>query len=402
VPSTACGKCEFKAASPPLAGELRSGFHECWKQAWKWDDQDFEEPTVLELWKFTKKRDLMEEGKLKLSQLTPADIGFDGSEPGLGGMSPQHRQWYQSSGTWPGGGAFYFDAAGMAAAMRQWRYPYHFIDFETSAVAIPFRRGQRPYETVAFQFSHHVMREGGRVEHASQCLEVEPGVDPTPALLRQLQAALGGDNGTVFRWATHENTVLNQLRARLLAEPNPAPDRDGLVAFIESITSRKVHGVEIAGPRSMVDLCKLAELHFFHPSTKGSNSLKKVLPALMQSSGFLRDLYGQPVYGTPAMPSLNLRSPMVWWRQEAGVIADPYGLLPPVFGHLTQRELAALEAGVDESLQAGGAAMAAYARLQFEAIEPKERQAIKEALLRYCELDTLAMVMAVQAWIAWI
>lgn len=290
----------------------------------------------------------------------------------------------------------------MAAAMREWRYPYHFIDFETSAVAIPFRRGQRPYETVAFQFSHHVMREGGRVEHANQCLEVEPGVDPTLALLRKLKAALGGDNGTVFRWATHENTVLNQLRARLLAEPNPAPDRDELVAFIESITSRKVDGIEIAGPRSMVDLCKLAELHYFHPSTKGSNSLKKVLPALMQSSAFLRDLYGRPVYGTPAMPSKNLKSPMAWWRQEAGDIADPYDLLPPVFGHLTKHELAALDAGVDESLQAGGAAMAAYARLQFEEIEPKERQAIKEALLRYCELDTLAMVMAVQAWNAWI
>ena len=46
--------------------------------------------------------------------------------------------------------------------------------------------------------------------------------------------------------------------------------------------------------------------------------------------------------------------------------------------------------------------MAAYARLQFEAIAPKEREAIQQALLRYCELDTLAMVMAVQAWTAWV
>jgi len=38
------------------------------------------------------------------------------------------------------------------------KYPYHFIDFETSTVAIPFHKGMRPYEPVAFQFSHDAGR----------------------------------------------------------------------------------------------------------------------------------------------------------------------------------------------------------------------------------------------------
>jgi hypothetical protein len=46
----------------------------------------------------------------------------------------------------------------------------------------------------------------------------------------------------------------------------------------------------------------------------------------------------------------------------------------------------------------GGAAATAYARLQFEDVDEVERRMIREALLRYCELDTLAMVMIVQAW----
>lgn len=46
----------------------------------------------------------------------------------------------------------------------------------------------------------------------------------------------------------------------------------------------------------------------------------------------------------------------------------------------------------------GGAAATAYARLQFEDLNPESRQKIREALLRYCELDTLAMVMIVEAW----
>ena len=46
----------------------------------------------------------------------------------------------------------------------------------------------------------------------------------------------------------------------------------------------------------------------------------------------------------------------------------------------------------------GGAATTAYARLQFETLNPDTRSKINEALLRYCELDTLAMVMIVQGW----
>ena len=46
----------------------------------------------------------------------------------------------------------------------------------------------------------------------------------------------------------------------------------------------------------------------------------------------------------------------------------------------------------------GGAAATAYSRLQFEDISPEARAKINAALLRYCELDTLAMVMIVQGW----
>jgi len=50
----------------------------------------------------------------------------------------------------------------------------------------------------------------------------------------------------------------------------------------------------------------------------------------------------------------------------------------------------------------GGAATAAYARLQFEDLSAAARDRIEQALLRYGELDTLAMVMVVQAWRAWL
>ncbi len=48
--------------------------------------------------------------------------------------------------------------------MSSWVYPLHFIDFETTMVALPFNKGRKPYEGIAFQFSHHVIQEDGEVE----------------------------------------------------------------------------------------------------------------------------------------------------------------------------------------------------------------------------------------------
>jgi len=51
-----------------------------------------------------------------------------------------------------------------------------------------------------------------------------------------------------------------------------------------------------------------------------------------------------------------------------------------------------------DELNDGGAAQAAYARLQFEEMSAYEREEIQKALLKYCELDTLAMVMIYEGW----
>ena len=129
----------------------------------------------------------------------------------------------------------------------------------------------------------------------------------------------------------------------------------------------------------------------------------------MQSSAYLKRRYSQPIYGAPggtpgAIPSLNFTG-QVWWQPEpapssAGV-ANPYTLLPPVFTDMPRALLDALESDDDMELAQGGAATAAYARLQFHDMPAPERQRIEAALLRYCELDTLAMVMIYEAWREW-
>ncbi len=46
-----------------------------------------------------------------------------------------------------------------------------------------------------------------------------------------------------------------------------------------------------------------------------------------------------------------------------------------------------------DQLNDGGAAMMAWAYMQFSEMSHLEQQRISKALLRYCELDTMAMVM---------
>jgi hypothetical protein len=190
-------------------------------------------------------------------------------------------------------------------------------------------------------------------------------------------------------WSPHENTILTQIRDQMEDDPNAPDDKNALKAFINTLIK------DGNGSRTMVDLCELASKAYFHPDTKGSNSIKKVLPAVLKSSAFLRSTYSQPIYGAlGGIPSINFQD--VAWLDLSDPNCDPYKQLKKMAGEL---EEFAEDEGSD--IADGGAAATAYSRLQFEDIDNGERQRINNALLRYCELDTLAMVMVVQAWNDW-
>lgn len=267
--------------------------------------------------------------------------------------------------------------------MREWTYPLHLIDFETAAVALPFHSGRRPYEQVAFQFSHHVLEADGRLRHLGQFLSDAPGEFPNYAFVRALYEELRHDQGSIMRWSHHENSILNAIKDQLNVDAEPPADKDELIAFIECITKD--------GPRAMIDLADVARKHYFHPHTQGSCSIKKVLPAVMSSSVFLRNAYGQPTYGaSQGLPSLNFNG-VTWWQQSLdGAVTDPYKLLVGELG---------VEGDEAEKINQGGAASNAYLRLQFEDLQPEVRNRLRQGLLRYCELDTLAMGFILQSWL---
>lgn len=74
-----------------------------------------------------------------------------------------------------------------------------------------------------------------------------------------------------------------------------------------------------------------------------------------------------------------------------GKVKNPYKLLPPIASYLgIDVDLDDMELRETESVANGGAALAAYAKMQFS--DGAMSEALEKALLTYCELDTLAMV----------
>ncbi|MFO9661690.1 DUF2779 domain-containing protein [Legionella pneumophila serogroup 1] len=393
IPKKECAGCQFKTLSHDESKGMLSGFKECWHEAFGYNDNDFLDSTVLDLWSFRDKDPCLQKGLIKLRDFEESDLSI--KEDGKPGLSMGQRQWIQIEKIKNNDNTLWIDKQGLRDEMHSWEYPLHFIDFETAMLPIPFKKGAHPYQGVAFQFSHHIMDENGGITHIGEYLNTEPGIDPSIDFIRSLKSELEKDLGTIFRYSNHENTYLNMILRQLLDLKEPPIDLDALVSFIKSITKSPSDSREKwVGKRCMIDLWELVKRFYYDPLTNGSNSIKRVLPAILNRSKYLQQKYSQPIYGcTEGIISKNFVK-QCWIVFENDIVKDPYSLLDPINKDAPEIELLF----EDEYLKEGGAATIAYAKLQFTHMSDFERKELRKALLKYCELDTLAMVMIVEAW----
>ena len=382
-----CKGCEFTATEEELAAGKKSGFRECWSSQQGWTEKEFARANTFGIWNFRRGNRLFEEGKIFLDDLTEDDIGL---RPEVDRISPSERQWIQVEKTRNGDKEPYILKEELSREMSSWKFPLNFIDFETSATALPFNKGRRPYEQVAFQFSHHTVDEGGNIKHESEYIDFEPGNFPNFQFVRELKKALEKNNGSIFKYAAHENTILNAIFQQL--KESNEPDKEELQEFIKCIshsTGNSPH--DWCGERDMIDLCEVVKNYYYDLNMGGSNSIKAVLPAVLNSSKYLQHKYSKPL-GEIHLSSKNFDSGHVWLQVEDGKVVRPYKMLPPLFEDWTDQQLDETISGMD-SIADGGAALTAYGKLQYTDMPEEERLAIKQSLLKYCELDTLAMVM---------
>lgn len=186
---------------------------------------------------------------------------------------------------------------------------FYFLDFETVSFVLPIWEGTRPYEAIPFQYSLHNLELNGQLKHR-RFLDLS-GHDPRRAIAEQLINDCGRSGAVYVYSASVEGKIIERLESLF-------PD---LAKSLKSIRSR------------IIDLLPIVERCYYHPSQKGSWSLKAVI---------------EPMTG------------------------------------LSYRELDGLKVGTEAS--------AAY----FECIDPSTTQErikeLRQQLLAYCALDTLATV----------
>lgn len=338
--SFVCKDCEYRVDK----SEIKNGFRECW------GDLANPQPHILELYYGSQVKEvqaLIEAGKTNLFDLPESALSKkDGS------MGPRaQRQLIQmrnsrSQTEW-------IDPA-LGDILSSHAYPLHFIDFETSGLAVPYHAGMRPFESVAFQWSCHTIEAPGAEPVHTEWINLEdayPNFAFTESLMNQL-----GRSGTVYMWATHENTILKQIRAQMDGRYENAQLGD----WLDWITDSR-----------LVDMNDLTLKHYFHPIMKGRTSIKKVLDAVWQINEGLRKRYPEFV------------------KEEDGKLLSPHKSLPPL-------EIDGKDAFVNE----GTGAITAYQSMLYGSQKGNVsvREQWKTLLLEYCKLDTLAMVLIHRHW----
>jgi CRISPR/Cas system-associated exonuclease Cas4 (RecB family) len=147
----------------------------------------------------------------------------------------------------------------IAKCIEEWRYPLHFLDYETFSFAVPQFDGIRPFQQMCFQYSlHTIRRPGGRLDH-SFFLSYGNG-SPARELAEHLQQEFADGIGTVFVWYESFEKTRNTEMAEMF--PDLAP-------FFEELNAHTC------------DLMKVfSENLYIDPKFKGRSSIKKVLPVL--------------------------------------------------------------------------------------------------------------------------
>jgi len=153
-------------------------------------------------------------------------------------------------------GAAEFDATEISA-LKELPWPRYYLDFETIGLAVPRWKGVRPYMQVPFQWSCHIHHEDKQMQHV-EFLDIS-GNDPRRACAEALVKHISSDGVLIAYNAGFERRVIREL-----AEMYPDLS-DALLEMNERF----------------VDLLPITRNAYYHPSQRGSWSIKAVLPALV-------------------------------------------------------------------------------------------------------------------------
>lgn len=353
VLGTHCRDCEYRAAVKP--GEPKDGFKECWGELASGS------PHLLDLFRIDLLGGkggagipaLIKQGVSSIRDIPESVFERD--------TDTSRRQRTQiacvRSGTESRGN-------GLAPALAELHPPFHFVDFETSRMAVPYHATMKPYEQVAFQFSCHTLADRGSRDLPHREWINDRDRWPNVLFAEALREAIG-DNGQMLVWSDHERSALKEIRDQI-RDYGKGP-RD-LADWLDPLTEPHDKGGRT------VDLYDICRKHYYSPAMGGKTSIKAVLKAVWQEN---TALHAHPWF-------------QGYLRKDGEKILSPYEALP------------AIDLGDGESrvVRDGTGAMRAYQDMVYglRRNDDQYRAACRNVLLQYCKLDTLAMVMV---WVHW-
>lgn len=220
-------------------------------------------------------------------------------------LSPPQRRVRDATIT----GDAFFDRVEAQKSLSRYALPAYFLDFETIALAVPRWPRVKPYQAIPFQFSVHCLSTPFDLHHRG-FLDLS-GSDPSERLIDALIAACG-ETGPIYVYSGFERTCISNLATRFPIE----------AASLNNLIDR------------LVDLLPVAKAHYYHPTQRGSWSVKAVLPSLF--------------------PELDYK--------ELGGVSD------------------------------GSMAMSAYVEAVAPSVNEERKAALKTQLEFYCQRDTYALV----------
>lgn len=355
-----CRDCEYRVGDGLGTGNSRSGFRECWGALAD------ESPHILEYYCASGiggrtnplVNRLVRQGRVSLFDIAESDLVKVNGDVGPTARRQQIQREYTSRNE-------EFFGPTLGRRLRSHAFPLHFVDFETSRIAVPYHAGMRPYSQVCFQWSCHTLAgPEGTFQHTDwiNTQDAYPNIQFARSLKNHL-----GTSGTIYTWSSHERSALADIVSQM-HEYGIKDDefRDWLTVTIAG------------GGLQIVDLCELAKKDYFHPEMRGRLSIKYVLPAVWRQNA---TLHQHPEFAR------------YFQRDDTGAVLNPYQTLPALpFG-----DGGALR---DEVIVDGVGAMRAYQELlygesQWDAVQKAQWT---ELLQQYCRLDTAAMAMVWTHW----
>jgi len=138
-------------------------------------------------------------------------------------------------------------------------FPLQFFDYEGYSSAIPKFDGFGPYKQIPIQYSLHILREDGSLEHR-EFLITEPSANLTQPLADRMKQDID-PIGTMIVWSRGYEAGRNDELAKLHPEH---------AAFLDQLNE------------NMFDLMTIFSRNFYVDAKfKGSASIKKVLPVIV-------------------------------------------------------------------------------------------------------------------------